>query len=118
MNKAEPTDKLMQRTGLSARDARAAFVLFRSDPGQLRLIAAALVAGDKITLSAPDLRGEGRKARADAIPSRGRRSGSRDACARFQGRKAAQGNAEELTPAHLRGRREARDCIAEGAAAP
>ena len=48
MNKAELTDKLMQRTGLSARDARAAIdAVFDPDPA-IGLIAAALVAGDKI----------------------------------------------------------------------
>ena len=51
MNKAELTDKLSERTGLSARDARAAMdAIFDPDPA-IGLIAAALVQGDKVAVS-------------------------------------------------------------------
>ena len=46
MNKAELTDKLAERTGLSARDARVAMdAIFDPDP-TLGLIAKALVDGE------------------------------------------------------------------------
>ena len=51
MNTAELTDKLIERTGLSARDARAAIdAIFDPDPA-IGLIAASLVAGEKIAIS-------------------------------------------------------------------
>ena len=51
LNKAELTDKLIERTGLSARDARAAIdAIFDPDPA-IGLIAASLVAGEKIAIS-------------------------------------------------------------------
>lgn len=51
MNKAELTDKLAQRTGLSARDARMVVdAIFDPDPA-VGMIAAELVAGGKVAIS-------------------------------------------------------------------
>ena len=77
MNKAELTEKLIERTGLSARDARAAIdAIFDPDPA-IGLIAAALVAGrrSRSAASGPSKRGDARLAR-DAIRTPGRRSTS------------------------------------------
>jgi len=72
LNKAELTDKLIERTGLSARDARAAIdAIFDPDPA-IGLIAAALVAGDKIAISGfGTFEARGRKARAGRNPHTG-----------------------------------------------
>lgn len=72
MNKAELTEKLIERTGLSARDARGAIdAIFDPDPA-IGLISAALVAGDKIAISGfGTFEARGRKARAGRNPHTG-----------------------------------------------
>jgi DNA-binding protein HU-beta len=72
LNKAELTDKLSERTGLSARDARAAMdAIFDPDPA-IDLIAAALVQEDKIAVNGfGTFEARARKARSGRNPHTG-----------------------------------------------
>ena len=72
MNKAELTDKLAERTGLSARDARVAMdAIFDPDP-TIGLVAKALVDGDKVAISGfGTFEARARKARSGRNPHTG-----------------------------------------------
>ena len=72
MNKAELTDKLSERTGLSARDARAAMDAILDPDPAIGLIAAALVSGDKVAVSGfGTFEARARKARSGRNPHTG-----------------------------------------------
>lgn len=72
MNKAELVDKVAQRTGLSARDARVVVdAIFDPDP-KVGLIAAELVAGEKVAISGfGTFEARARKARSGRNPHTG-----------------------------------------------
>jgi DNA-binding protein HU-beta len=72
LNKAELVDKVAQRTGLSARDARVVVdAIFDPDP-KVGLIAAELVAGEKVAISGfGTFEARARKARSGRNPHTG-----------------------------------------------
>lgn len=72
MNKAELTDKLAEKTGLSARDARMVMdAIFDPDP-KIGLIAAELIAGGKVAISGfGTFEARSRKARSGRNPHTG-----------------------------------------------
>jgi DNA-binding protein HU-beta len=72
LNKAELTDKLAEKTGLSARDAKMVMdAIFDPDPS-IGLIAAQLVSGDKVAISGfGTFEARPRKARAGRNPHTG-----------------------------------------------